>query len=174
MIREGLLLGIAVAASVVLLNHHVLYLTEGFALRPTPLLSYILVTAVTYLFLRFVVIAIELRPPRGHAELVRCPECGQWLDDPSASALEAHRRVELTPRPTRREVESALALRRAVDAARRGVQKPSGRLEGRKPAVRAGSGDLQRLDLIAALDDPDFLERERHAPRARHGPREKG
>src|SRR5437879_5045000 len=75
---------------------------------------------MVYLFLRLVIVALELRPARGHAELVRCPECGQWLDDPSAAGLEAHRRIELTPKPSRKEIVSAVALRKAVDAARFG------------------------------------------------------
>ncbi|TMA01391.1 MAG: hypothetical protein E6J92_07295 [Methanobacteriota archaeon] len=119
-VREILLVGIAAAASFVFINHDNLYLSHPFRLSDARIESYFLATAMAYLFLRLVIVALELRLPRGHSELVRCPECGQWLDDPSAAGLEAHRRIELTPKPSRKEIVSAVALRKAVDAARFG------------------------------------------------------
>ncbi len=135
-VREILLVGIAAAASFVFINHDNLYLSHPFRLSDVRIESYFLATAMVYLFLRLVIVALELRPPRGHGELVRCPECGQWLDDPSAAGLEAHRRIELTPKPSREPNPAALIPANATSE-----------------------------DLVAALDDPDFLERMRHSPR---------
>src|SRR3989440_13035795 len=117
-VREILLVGIAAAASFVFINHDNLYLSHPFRLSDARIESYFLATAMVYLFLRLVIVALELRPPREHGEGVRCPEGGQWLDDSSAAGLEAHRRIELTPKPSRKEIVSAGALRKGVDAAR--------------------------------------------------------
>ncbi|MGI0148140.1 MAG: hypothetical protein ACREDF_01225, partial [Thermoplasmata archaeon] len=91
-VREVLLVGIAGLASFVFINHDALYLPEQFHLSDVRIESYILVTSILYLFLRMVIIIVEMRPPPGRAELVQCPECGQWLADLSATGLEAHRR----------------------------------------------------------------------------------
>src|SRR5467141_99824 len=116
--RELTLVSLAAVAAFLFINHDNLYLTQAFSLSIAPLESYLLATIVIYLFLRLLVIALDMRPTRTHTELVRCPECGQWLDDPTTSGLEAHRKVELTPKPTEKEIVSAIALRRAVDASR--------------------------------------------------------
>lgn len=162
--REGLLFAIAAAAAIVLLNHGNLYLAGPLRIENPRIEAYVLVTAVAYLFLRFLVLAVEMRPTRVHADLVRCPECGQWLDDRTAAGLEAHRRIELTPKPTEKSIISAVALRRAVDAARLGPDQ----VKGRRPAdAVAGAGqrdDLPGDDVLVALNDPDFLARSRHGP----------
>src|SRR5438552_11217496 len=75
-VREILLVGIAAAASFVFINHDNLYLSHPFRLSDARIESYFLATAMAYLFLRLVIVALELRLPRGHSELVRCPECG--------------------------------------------------------------------------------------------------
>src|SRR2546430_11638506 len=116
-VREILLVGIAAAAAFVFINHDNLYLSHPFRLSDARIESYFLATAMVYLFLRLVIVALELRPPREHGEGVRCPECGQWLDDPSAAGLEAHRRIELTPKPSRKEIVSAGAPPQAAGAA---------------------------------------------------------
>src|SRR2546425_8755239 len=103
-VREILLVAIAAAASFVFINHDNLYLSHPFRLADARIESYTLATAMIYLFLRLVIVALELRPPRTHAELVRCPECGQWLDDPTAAGPGAHPRVEPTPQPSPKEV----------------------------------------------------------------------
>ena len=170
MVREILLVGIAAAASFVFLNHENLYLDRPFALADARIESYILATTVLYLFLRLVIIVAEMRPPRVHAELVRCPECGQWLDDPTAAGLEAHRRIELTPKPSPKEVVSAVALRNAVEAARAGTPSPRGRSGDRSAAAQRPENSTHQ-DSIAARNDPDFLERARHSPRPPSDPR---
>ena len=169
--REVLLVGIAAAASFVFLNHENLYLDRPFAFADARIESYILATTVLYLFLRLVIIVAEMRSPRRHEELVRCPECGQWLDDPTTAGLEAHRRIELTPRPSPKEIVSAVALRRAIEAARFGTPNPRGRrADERSPAAPRPENPAVQ-DLIAALNDPDFLERARHSPRPPSDPR---
>lgn len=170
-VREALLVGIAAAASFVFLNHEALYLDPPFRIAEARIESYLLATSVLYLFLRLVIIVAEMRPARAHAELVRCPECGQWLDDRSSAGLEAHRRIELTPKPSPKEVVSALALRKAVDAARFGPRSPPENPVAAPILIRQKSADLAETDLIAALNDPDFLERMRHGPRPPTDPR---
>ncbi|MCI4371743.1 MAG: hypothetical protein L3J78_03755 [Thermoplasmata archaeon] len=162
--REVLLVALAAIASVLFFNHEVLY-GGGAKFQVPPSAGFVVVTIIIYLFLRLTVVAAAMRFPRRHAELIRCPECGQWLDDPTAEGLDAHRRVELTPRPTRKEVVSAIALRRAVDAARVGIET----LSPRAPEELRPPSEVERLsgaDLIAALNDPDLLERLRHSPQA--------
>jgi hypothetical protein len=69
----------------------------------------------------------------------------------------------LTPKPSSKEIVSAVALRKAVDAARLGTLTPPVEL-------RPSTGDLtipetlRGQDLIEALNDPDFVERMRHSP----------
>src|SRR5437660_3968812 len=169
-VREILLVGIAAAASFVFINHDNLYLSHPFRLSDARIESYFLATAMVYLFLRLVIVALELRPPRGHGELVRCPECGQWLADPSAAALQAHRRTEPTPKPSRQEIVSAVALRKAVDAARFGNLTHPLESQEPNPAARIPVNATSE-DLVAALDDPDYLERMRHSPRPPADPR---
>jgi len=162
-VREILLVGIAAAAAFVFINHDNLYLSHPFRLSDARIESYSLATAMIYLFLRLVIVALELRPPRSYAP-VRCPECGQWLDDPTTAGLEAHRRIELTPKPSQKEIVSAVALRKAVDAARRGnVTHPTQSEEPSPPTLIPANAASE--DLVAGLNDPDFLERMRHSPR---------
>jgi len=170
-VREALLVGIGAAASFVFLNHQALYLDRPFRVSDAPIESYILATAVLYLFLRLVIVVAEMRPPRAHEELVRCPECGQWLDDRSAAGLEAHRRIELTPKPSTKEVVSAVALRKAVDAARFDPHSPSENPVAAPIPIRQKPANLSATDLIAAFRDPDFLERARHSPKPPPDPR---
>jgi len=163
-VREVLLVGIAAAAAFVFINHDNLYLSHPFRLADARIESYSLATAMIYLFLRLVIVALELRPAQTHAELVRCPECGQWLDDPTAAGLEAHRRIELTPKPSQKEIVSAVALHKAVDAARLGNPTPPIRaVVGSNPAAPIPANATSE-DLVKALNDPDFLERMRHSP----------
>ena len=162
-VREILLVGIAAAAAFVFINHDNLYLSHPFRLSDARIESYSLATAMIYLFLRLVIVALELRPPRSYAP-VRCPECGQWLDDPTTAGLEAHRRIELTPKPSQKEIVSAVALRKAVDAARLGNLTPPIRaVVGSNPAAPIPANATSE-DLVKALNDPDFLERMRHSP----------
>jgi hypothetical protein len=165
------LVSIAAVASFGFINHANLYLMQDFSLSNAPLASYVLATIVIYLFLRLLVIALEMRPPRAHAELVRCPECGQWLDDPTTSGLEAHRKIALTPKPTEKEVASALALRKAVDASR--VASLAARKTPDDDILRRGDvpSNVSSRDLVAALNDPDLLERLRHSPQPPRDPR---
>jgi hypothetical protein len=159
------LVGLAAAGAFVFINHDNLYLTHPFQLADVRIESYALATIMIYLFLRLVILALEMRPTRAPANLMRCPECGQWLDARTSAALAAHRRIELTPKPSQKEVVSAVALRRAVDAAR--LPSVPGRLPrdletnvAIPPPANAGNPDL-----TAARADPDYLERMRHSPR---------
>jgi len=165
-VRETLLVVIAAGAAFLFINHSNLYLAGPFALQDVRIESYVLATIVLYLFMRVAIIAMEMRPPRGHGEAVRCPECGQWIDDPTAAGKEAHRALELTPKPTPREVVSAVALRKAVDAARVVPHSSARVLPGTMPAPPSDSAVVTSNDLVAALNDPDLLERLRHSPTA--------
>src|SRR5437667_67636 len=109
-LREALILALAGVAAFLFLNHENLYLTGPFTLSKAPLEAYFLVTTVMYLFLRLVVIALGMRVPRARPELVRCPECGQWIDDSTAAGREAHHRIELTPKPSPKAIVSTVAL----------------------------------------------------------------
>jgi len=169
--REILLVGIAAAASFVFINHENLYLDHPFAFADARIESYILATTVLYLFLRLVLIAAEMRSPRVHAELVRCPECGQWIDDPTTAGLEAHRRIELTPKPSPKEIASAVALRRALEAARLGVPSAAGRRMDERTRAAPRPENSASLDRIETHNDPDFLERARHSPKPPSDPR---
>jgi hypothetical protein len=166
--REILLFVIAVAVSVAFLNHENLYLENGFRLITRRIEPYLLVTAVAYLFLRFAVIAVELRPPRVHAELVRCPECGQWMDDTSAAGPAAHQKADAaaktTRQPTPKDAVPVAALRRAIDAAR-SVTPMSEDPETTPDAAGATSQNVDSRDLVKALGDPSFLEPMRRAPK---------
>jgi hypothetical protein len=150
----------------VFINHENLYLTHPFQLADVRIESYALATVMIYLFLRLVILALEMRPTRAPANLVRCPECGQWLDARTAGAVAAHRRIELTPKPSPKEVVSAVALRRAVDAAR--LPSVPRRLPGNletnvvvPPPANALPPDVTAAQAEA---DPDYLERMRHSP----------
>src|SRR5256884_6824542 len=162
-VREILLVGIAAAASFVFINHDNLYLSHPFRLSDVRIESYFLATAMVYLFLRLVIVALELRPPREHGEVVRCPECGQWLDDPSAAGLEAHRRIELTPKPSRKEIVSAGALRKAGGAAR--VRNPTPPMEFPKANPPAPiSANATSRGLLAGPKRPDHPATGRRRP----------
>jgi hypothetical protein len=160
------LVGLAAAAAFVFINHENLYLTHPFQLADVRIESYALATIMIYLFLRLVVLALEMRPARARANLVRCPECGQWLDARTAASLAAHRRVELTPKPSQKEVVSAVALRKAVDAAHLpGVPRLLPENLGTNVSVLPPE-NLLIPDVTAARADvdPDYLERMRHSP----------
>ena len=88
-LRELLLLVIAAAASFLFINHENLYLNHPFRLADARIESYLLATIVIYLFLRVAIIALEMRPPQTSDGLVRCPECGQWIDVQSLDGLAA-------------------------------------------------------------------------------------
>ena len=163
--REVLLVAISGGAAFFFINHENLYLKHFFILSDVRIESYFLATVMVYLFLRLVILAAEMRPARAHAELVRCPECGQWLDDPTSAGLEAHRRIELTPKPSPKEVVSAVALRKAVDAARVGtMQPPADPSEAITPANQE-TETFTSHDFVAGLNGPDFVERMRHSPK---------
>ena len=121
-LRELLLLVIAAAASFVFINHENLYLNHPFRLADARIESYLLATIVIYLFLRVAIIALEMRPPRASDGLVRCPECGQWIDVQSLDGLAAHHRIVLTPKPSSKEIVSARSPSRREAAGSREVQ----------------------------------------------------
>ena len=162
--REGALVGIAVAAAFVFINHENLYLSQPLHLADVRIESYALATVMAYLFLRLVVIALEMSPARASSRFVRCPECGRWHDARTAAALEAHRQIELTPKPSEKEIVSAIALRKAVDAAH--MPRVLTRLPGDDVANVAAPPPLNAVtrDAGALKDDPDYLERMRHSP----------
>ncbi len=163
---EALLVGLAAAGAFVFINHENLYLTHPFQLADVRIESYALATIMMYLFLRLVILAFEMRPARALANRVRCPECGQWLDARTAAGLAAHRRIELTPKPSQKEVVAAVALRRAVDATRLpSVARHLPNNLETNVAIPAPTNALP-LDVTAAKaeTDPAYLERMRHSP----------
>jgi len=158
-------------ASFLFINHEILYLNGPFALSRAPIESYFLATIVIYLFLRMLIIAAEMRPTRAGAGSLLCPECGQRLDGLTVEGREAHRRIELTPKPSEREVVSAVALRKAVDAAH--FSDRASKTVSRED-VTTSARDLENVssrDLIDAIDDPDLLERLLHGPNPPRDPR---
>ena len=169
--REFAIVSLAGLASFLFLNHENLYLREPFALSNAPLEAYFLATIVIYLFLRMLIIAVEMRPTRAHEGAIRCPECGQRLDTLTAAGREAHRRIELTPKPSEKEIVSAVALRKAVDAAH--FTARASKAVSRDSITTSGR-DLENVpsrDLVAAIDDPDLLERLLHGPNPPRDPR---
>jgi hypothetical protein len=169
--REFAIVSLAGLASFLFLNHENLYLRRPFALSNAPLEAYFLATIVIYLFLRMVIIAAEMRPTRARSGTQRCPECGQRLDGLSAAAREAHHRIELTPKPSEKEIVSAVALRKAVDAAHFSAR--ASKVVSRDD-ITTSARDLENVssrDLVAAIDDPDLLERLRHSPNPPRDPR---
>ena len=145
-LRELLLLVIAVAAAFVFINHDNLYLNHPFRLADARIESYLLASVVIYLFLRVAIIALEMRPPR------------------PADGLAAHHRIALTPKPSPKEIVSAVALRKAVDAARFGPLAPQVETGKAQTPAMPILENLTGQDLIEALHDPDFVERIRHSP----------
>jgi len=169
--RELAIVSLAGIASFIFINHQNLYLSGPFALSNAPLEAYFLATIVIYLFLRMLIIAAEMRPTRTRAGSLRCPECGQRLDGLTSGAHEAHRRIELTLKPSEKEVVSAAALRKAVDAAH--FSDRASKVVSRED-VTTSARDLENVssrDLVAAIDDPDLLERLLHGPNPPRDPR---
>ena len=160
---EALLVGLSAAGAFVFINHENLYLTHPFQLADVRIESYVLATIMMYLFLRLVLLAFEMRPMRAPPSMMRCPECGQWLDTRTAAGLAAHRRIELTPKPSQKEVVAAIALRKAVEATHlRRLPPGYGGTETNPSAPLPGKG--LGPSTITADDDPDGLERARHSP----------
>jgi hypothetical protein len=167
--REGVLVAIAAAASSAFLLHGTFYLdgrpaSPNFRIEP-----FLFVTGLAYLFLRSVVIAVAMWPTRAQNSPLRCPECGHRLDVPSSKRLHAARDIERSPTPT--EVASTEGLRRAVDAAQSRMESLAVGSVVRTPAPSPTAENLTGRQLIAALDDPDFLERARHGPTPTAEPR---
>src|SRR5437879_252181 len=156
--REVVILALAGLAAFLFLNHENLYLTGPFTLSKAPLEAYLLATTVIYLFLRLVVVTLEMRVPRARAELVRCPECGQWIDDSTAKSREAHHRIELTPKPSPKAIVSTVALRKAVDAARV-AGKASAAIPQPKIPAAGNPENVSGADPLGALRDPRSEER---------------
>jgi len=167
--REVLFLGIAALGAWLFLNHELL---EGGSPPAWNLSEFLVSTIVVYLFLRTIVVVVEMRSPRVHTNLVRCPECGQWLDDLTAAGRAEHARFEMTSKPSDQEIVSGVALRKAFDAARAASQA-SGDAEGMggPPSPPVPLGNLSAKDLVAAIDDPDLLERLLHGPKPPGDPR---
>src|SRR5437667_1460212 len=152
--RELAIVSLAGLASFLFLNHENLYLRRPFALSNAPIEAYFLATIVIYLFLRMLIIAAEMRPTRSRGGAIHCSECGQRLDTLTAAGREAHRRIELTPKPSEREIVSAVALRKAVDAAHfpDRASKTVSREDGTTSAPDLG--DRSGPDLNDASDHP--------------------
>ncbi len=155
--RELAIVSLAGLASFLFINHENLYLSGPFALSNAPLEAYFLATIVS--------------PTRVRPGSLRCAECGQPLDNLTAAALEAHHRIERTPRPSEKEVVSAVALRKAVDAAHLSVRASKA---VSRDGIATPTRDLENIsghDLIAAIDDPDLLQRLLHGPNPPRDPR---
>src|SRR2546428_2828633 len=168
--RELAIVSLAGLASFLFMNHENLYLSGPFALSNAPLEAYFLATIVIYLFLRMLIIAAGMRPTRVHSGTMRCPECGQRLDTLTAAGRVAHHRIELTPKPPEKEVVSAVALRKAVDAAHFS-SRASKALSQRGIAAPRDLENITGHDLVAAIADPELLERLLHGPNPPRDPR---
>jgi uncharacterized Zn finger protein (UPF0148 family) len=169
--REFAIVSLAGVASFLFLNHQNLYLREPFALSNAPIEAYFLATIVIYLFLRMLIIAAEMRPTRSRRGAIRCPECGQRLDTMTAAGRDVHRRIELTPKPSEREIVSAVALRKAVDAAHFSDRASKAVSRDDLTTTAQDLENVSSRDLVAAIDDPDLLERLRHSPNPPREPR---
>ncbi len=169
--REFAIVSLAGLASFLFLNHENLYLREPLALSNAPIEAYFLATIVIYLFLRMLIIAAEMRPTRSRKGAIRCPECGQRLDTLTAAGRDAHRRIELTPKPSEREIVSAVALRKAVDAAHFSARTSKVVFRDEVTTTARDLENVSSRDLVAAIDDPDLLERLRHSPNPPRDPR---
>lgn len=170
-VREFAIVGLAGIASFLFINHQNLYLSGPFALSKAPIEAYFLATIVIYLFLRMLIIAAEMRPTRARIETQRCLECGQRLDGLSTAERDAHRRIELTPKPTEKEIVSAVALRKAVDAADFSARAST---VVSRDDIATSARDLENVssrDLVDAIVDPDLLERLLHGPDPPRDPR---
>ena len=171
--RELAIVSLAGLASFMFLNHENLYLRRPFALSNAPIEAYFLATIVIYLFLRMLIIAAEMRPTRSRGGAIHCSECGQRLDTLTAAGREAHRRIELTPKPSEREIVSAVALRKAVDAAHFSARASNVVSRDDVPTSARDLENISSRDLVAAIDDPELLERLRHSPNPLRDPRVK-
>ena len=123
LLREALLVTLLLGAAFLFLNHGLLYFTGDTTPRSTRPEAYVMTTLALYIFVRGIDMVLRLRlPPREEGGLVLCPECGQELDDPTPQGLEAHFREPGTGRPSERDVLAAIALRKALDDARRAAK----------------------------------------------------
>lgn len=166
--REALFLVLAILVAWLFVNYEMLL---GLPTPSTDISVYVVSTVVIYLFLRAIGLVAERRALRVQAGLVSCPECGQWLDDPTAAGREAHNRIELTPKPSQKEIASAIALRKAVDAAHRASRGSEAVPRDDLLGPHGPISNPSHKDLLAAIDDPDLLERLLHSPNAPHDPR---
>jgi len=167
-LREVLFLGLGAIGAWLFVNHEIL---RGGQPPAVDLSAYIVSTIVVYLFIRMIVIAAELRWPRARAELVACPECGQLLHDPSEAGRAAHYRLALARKPTAKMIASAVALQKAVDAAHLLARVEGTESGGPAPMPPGIVENASRKDLLAALHDPDLLERLLHSPNPPYDPR---
>lgn len=169
-LREGLLVGILALASALFMNHGILYLAGDTVPRTTRPEAYVLVTAILYVFVRGIDLLLRARAPRVRANLVLCPECGQELGDATPVGSTGRRAEPLSPRPTEKQILAAVALRRAIDDARRIAE-----LRGRRadPVVAAFRGDFENAPtaLLAAREDPDVVMASKRVPREPWRPR---
>ncbi len=171
--REAAILALAAVAAVVFLNHEVFYLRAGFVPYAGPVWAYLLVTAVLYLFVRLMFIVAGMYFPGKRPEFVLCPECGHALDDASPHGREEHNRITLTPRPTEKEILSAIMLRKAIDDARRSAKRE---LAGPKPEAVRVPGDVENARLTfeefeRILQDIDVSAARRRGAPDRRPPR---
>ncbi len=166
-LRETLLLLIAAAGS------SIFYIHEFFTGNPLVPRGFtwdlfVLLTLILYVFIRAITIVTSMRAPSLFADLELCPECGQPLDDGTPKGLEAHRRITLTPRPTEKEIVAAVALRKAIDDARRAARaahrEMDGPLEIPGDVENAPSG-FDRLGLAPSLAVTPKLVGERRSPK---------
>lgn len=155
--KEITVLGVAAFGSLLFLYHDAFYLQPGYTPPSVSLASYLLVTAVLYLFFRVAFLVVGLFVPKTRRVYVVCPECGRSLE----TAAHAHGATPRTaavprPRPSQREVLQAVALRRAIDEARRSSQHALG---GPKPASASPEAPTASEDVENPPVPPDVFER---------------
>ena len=149
-LREGLFVMVAAFGAVLFLQHGLLYL-KGARVEASPPSAYLLVTVILYGFLRVVVVLARMRPPVVRGGLERCPECGQPLEDGTPKGLEAHLQTPKTPKPTEREVLASVALRKAIDEARRASLRDAGVYRAENLRL---PGDIENAPLLPRTGMP--------------------
>lgn len=164
--REAAILVIAAAGSLLFFIHGTFEPPIGFRMMAITPWVFALLTAVVYLFIRMLFMVGAMFFPRKQPELVLCPECGRYYDDSTPDRIADHRRVELTPKPTEREILAAIMLRKAIDDARRSAKRP---LAGPDVTMAELPGEVENPPISIdefdrILRDLDFSKGPRRGP----------
>lgn len=163
--REGAIVALAAFGSALFTLHQSFYSGSALHLIDEPAWAFLLVTGALYVFIRALFLIGGTFFPRQRPEFILCPECGRVLDDLTPRGVEEHRRIELTPKPTEREILAAVMLRKAIDDARR-----SSRRDLAGPAAGQGMPPSDVENPPVSLAEFDRILRDLDQSRARRGP----